>query len=45
MGAAYATMANIGNDMSPVTRKKAKKILVITAIMTQIAGLRRRFGQ
>ena len=45
MGAAYTAIANIGNDMSPVTRKKAKKILVVTAVMTQIAGLRRRFGQ
>jgi len=28
-GAAYANLANIGNDMSPVTRKKAKKVLVL----------------
>jgi hypothetical protein len=27
---AYVALANIGNDMSPVTRKKAKKILVAT---------------
>ena len=26
VGAAYTALANIGNDMSPVTRKKAKKI-------------------
>jgi hypothetical protein len=34
-------MANIGNDMSPVTRKKAKKILVLTIVVTAI---RRRFN-
>lgn len=27
---AYVAMANVGNDMSPITRKKAKKILVAT---------------
>jgi hypothetical protein len=36
-------MANIGNDMSPVTRKKAKKILVITIVGGAIARFRRRF--
>jgi len=41
VGAAYTAMANIGNDMSPVTRKKAKKILVLTVVVTAI---RRRFG-
>ena len=41
VGAAYAALANIGNDMSPVTRKKAKKILVITTV---VAAVRRRFG-
>ena len=41
VGAAYAAMANIGNDMSPVTRKKAKKVLVLTAA---IVAFRRRFG-
>jgi hypothetical protein len=40
---AFNTLQNIGNDMSPVTRKKAKKILVITATIGQIAALRRRF--
>jgi len=40
---AYVALANIGNDMSPVTRKKAKKILVITAVISQVAGFRRRF--
>lgn len=40
---AYVALANIGNDMSPITRKKAKKILVITAVMSQIAALRRKF--
>jgi len=38
---AYVALANIGNDMSPITRKKAKKILVITTV---IAAVRRRFG-
>ena len=41
MGAAYAALANIGNDMSPVTRKKAKKVLLVTAA---IVVFRRRFG-
>jgi hypothetical protein len=38
---AYVALANIGNDMSPVTRKKAKKILVITVV---VAAIRRRFN-
>ena len=38
---AFVAMANIGNDMSPVTRKKAKKILVLTTV---IAAVRRKFG-
>ena len=29
---AYVALANIGNDMSPITRKKAKKILVATIV-------------
>jgi hypothetical protein len=29
---AYVALANIGNDMSPLTRKKAKKILVTTIV-------------
>lgn len=37
---AYVAIANIGNDMSPITRKKAKKILVVTAVM---AAAGRRF--
>jgi hypothetical protein len=37
---AFVAMANIGNDMSPVTRKKAKKILVITALISAVG---RRF--
>ena len=45
IGQAYAALANIGNDMSPITRKKAKKILITTVIVGQIAGLRRRFGE
>ena len=40
---AFVAMANIGNDMSPVTRKKAKKILVATLVAGQIAQLRRRY--
>ena len=41
LGAAYADLANIGNDMSPLTRKKAKKVLVLTAA---VVAFRRRFG-
>jgi len=37
---AYVAMANIGNDMSPITRKKAKKVLIATIMGGQI--LRRR---
>jgi len=40
---ALVSVENIGNDMSPVTRKKAKKILVATLVAGQIAQLRRRF--
>jgi hypothetical protein len=40
---AYVAMANIGNDMSPITRKKAKKILIATLVAGQITQLRRRF--
>ena len=39
---AYVALANIGADMSPVTRKKAKKILVLTVA---VSAIRRRFGQ
>jgi len=45
VGAAYAAMANLGNDMSPVTRKKAKKVLLATIVLGQIAAFRRRFGE
>ena len=38
---AFVAMSNIGNDMSPVTRKKAKKILVLTIVVTAV---RRRFN-
>jgi hypothetical protein len=38
---AFVAMSNIGNDMSPITRKKAKKILVLTTV---IAAVRRRFN-
>jgi hypothetical protein len=41
VGAAYTALANIGNDMSPITRKKAKKILLTTIVVGQIAALRR----
>ena len=39
---AFVAMSNIGNDMSPVTRKKAKKILVLTVAVGAI--VRRRFN-
>jgi len=39
---AFVAMANIGNDMSPITRKKAKKILVITTV---IAAVSRKIGK
>jgi hypothetical protein len=44
MGEAFENLANIGNDMSPVTRKKAKKVLLATIVVGQIVALRRRFG-
>jgi hypothetical protein len=40
---AFVAMANIGNDMSPVTRKKAKKILVLTVAVAAVA--RRKSGK
>ena len=40
---AFVAMSNIGNDMSPVTRKKAKKILVITVAVAAVA--RRKSGK
>ena len=43
LNATYVALANIGNDMSPVTRKKAKKILVATIIASPL--FRRRFGE
>jgi hypothetical protein len=43
MADAYVALANIGNDMSPITRKKAKKILITTIVVGQISQLRRRF--
>jgi hypothetical protein len=43
MADAYVALANIGNDMSPITRKKAKKILIATLVAGQISQLRRRF--
>ena len=44
IGKAYANFANIGNDMSPITRKKAKKVLVATIVVGQISTMTRRFG-
>ena len=38
---AYVALANIGNDMSPITRKKAKKILLATIVVGQIMSYRR----
>jgi len=38
----YAVYANIGNDLSPVTRKKAKKILVAAIVVGQISKYRFR---
>jgi hypothetical protein len=40
---AYVALANIGNDMSPITRKKAKKVLVATIIAGPL--FRRKFGE
>ena len=40
---AFVAMSNLGNDMSPVTRKKAKKILVLTVAVGAI--VRRKFGK
>ena len=40
---AFVAMSNIGNDMSPITRKKAKKILVLTVAVAAVA--RRRPGK
>ena len=34
-------ISNIGSDMSPVTRKKAKKVIIATTVVAQIATLRR----
>jgi len=42
LGAAFNDLQNIGNDMSPVTRQKAKKILVATILGGVL--FRRRFG-
>ena len=44
VGKAYADLANIGNDMSPITRKKAKKVLVATIVVGQISTMTRRIG-
>lgn len=39
---AFVDMANIGNDMSPVTRKKAKRVLIATVVAGQIGSMMRR---
>lgn len=39
---AFVAMANIGNDMSPVTRKKAKRVLIATIVAGQIGSIMRR---
>ena len=36
----YVVYANIGSDLSPVTRKKAKKIVIATIIVGQITTFR-----
>lgn len=36
----YVALANVGNDMSPITRKKAKKILVATIVVGAIMNRR-----
>ena len=36
----YVALANVGNDMSPLTRKKAKKILVATIFAGAIMNRR-----
>ena len=38
MADAYVALANIGNDMAPTTRKKAKKLILATIVVQQIAG-------
>jgi len=42
MNQAYIFSANIGNDLSPSTRKKAKKIIIATVIVGQITNIRVR---
>jgi len=37
----FAAMENLGNDMSPITRKKAKKILVTTVVVAAIGRFRK----
>jgi hypothetical protein len=43
MSEAFAALSNIGNDMSPITRKKAKKVLVATIVGGIV--FRRKFGE
>jgi hypothetical protein len=43
LGAAFNDLQNIGNDMSPITRQKAKKILVATIVGGVL--FRRKFGE
>jgi hypothetical protein len=43
LGSAFNDLQNVGNDMSPITRQKAKKILVATIVGGVL--FRRRFGE
>mgnify|MGYP003703876511 FL=1 len=42
MADAYVAMANIGADMAPTTRKKAKKIILATVVASGAASMIRR---
>jgi hypothetical protein len=42
MADAYVALANVGADMSPITRKKAKKILAATIVAGIISSNTRR---
>jgi len=38
----YESLSNLGSDMSPETRREAKKVIVATVILTQLASVRGR---
>ena len=38
----FVALENVGNDMSPITRKKAKKVLVATVLASQLTMMRRK---